>query len=382
MAVLLLAIYTAFCLAAFKLLRVPANKWTLATAALGGVVIVGGLLLAMNYNHPYSSDARLYFYTTPVVPQVKGRVTEVAVRPNVPLRAGDVLFRIDPAPYRYIVDQKKAALAEAEQNVRQLRASLDVARAGANEAEAVRDRAREAFDRFQTGNENAQRSGRPGPFSDAEVENRRGAYLAAEAALAGAEANAERAELALGSQIDGVNTTVARLQADLQDAEYDLAQTTVIAPTDGYVTQLYLKPGMMAVPLPLAPVMVFIHGDDRIFAAAFPQNVLQRLQPGAEAEIAFDAIPGRVFSGRIRTVADAVSQGQLQPSGALLSPEDRNRVPGLALAVIDVTGNLAGYQLPAGSTAQVAAYSDHWQPVAVIRRILLRMKSWIGYVAF
>jgi hypothetical protein len=57
-------------------------------------------------------------------------------------------------------------------------------------------------------------------------------------------------------------------------------------------------------------------------------------------------------------------------------------VPGLALAVIDVTDDLSGYQLPAGSTAQVAAYSDRWQPVAIIRRILLRIQSWIGYVTF
>jgi len=382
MAVLLLAVYVALCLGVFKLLRVPANKWTLATAGLGGVAIVGGLLLAMNYNHPASADARLYFHTTPIVPQVKGRVIEVAVQPNVPLRAGDVLFRIDPQPYQFIVDQKKAALAEAEQAVKQLRASLDAALAGVDQAQAARDRTKDAFDRFQQGNESAQRSGRAGPFSEAEIDNRRGAYLAAEAALAGAQATAERARLALASEVNGVNTTVARLQADLQDAEYNLAQTTVTAPTDGYVTQLYLKPGMMAVPLPLAPVMVFIHGDDRVFAAAFPQNVVQRVRPGAEAEIAFAAIPGRVFKGRIRTIADAVSQGQLQPSGTLLNPEDRNRVPGLALAVVELTDDLSGYQLPAGSTAQVAAYSDHWKRVAIIRRILLRMQSWIGYVAF
>lgn len=382
MAVLLLLGYAAICVVIFKLLRVPANRWTITTASLGGVVLIGGLLALMNYNHPVSADARLYFYTTPIVPQVKGRVTEVAVQPNVPLRAGDVLFRIDPQPYQFIVDQKKAALAEAEQSVKQLKASLDIALAQVDQAQASRDRAKESFDRFQAGNEGAQRSGRAGPFSEAEIDNRRGAYLTAEAALAGARATAERARLALDSEVNGVNTTVARLQADLQDAEYDLAQTTVTAPTDGYVTQLYLKPGMMAVPLPLSPVMVFIHGGDRIFAAAFPQNVLQRVRPGAEAEIAFNAIPGRVFTGRIRTLTDAMSQGQLQPSGTLLNPEDRNRVPGLALAVIEVTDDLSGYQLPAGSTAQVAAYSDHWQPVAIIRRILLRMQSWTGYLAF
>ncbi len=72
------------------------------------------------------------------------------------------------------------------------------------------------------------------------------------------------------------------------------------APTDGYVTQLFLRPGMIAVPLPLRPVMVFIHSDDNVFAAAFQQNALQRVRAGDEAEIAFDAIPGRCSRARSR----------------------------------------------------------------------------------
>lgn len=105
-----------------------------------------------------------------------------------------------------------------------------------------------------------------------------------------------------------------------------------------------------------------------------------RLQPGAEAEIAFDAIPGRVFRGKVDALIDAVAQGQLQPSGVLLNPEDRAKAPGLALVNISIVDDVSSYQLPAGATAQVAVYSDHMAPVAVIRRILLRMKAWLNYV--
>jgi multidrug resistance efflux pump len=129
MAALLLLGYAAICVLVFKILRVPVNKWTVTTASIGGVVLVGGLLLAMNYNHPFTTDARLYFYTTPIVPEVKGRVVEVAVNPNVPLKRGDPLFKLDPRPYQFVVEQKKAALAEAEQNVKELKASLDQASA-------------------------------------------------------------------------------------------------------------------------------------------------------------------------------------------------------------------------------------------------------------
>ena len=76
----------------------------------------------MNYNHPFTTNARIYFTVTPVLPSVRGRVIEVPAPTNAPLKEGDVLFRIDPAPYQFVVDQKKAALAEAEQNVKQLKA--------------------------------------------------------------------------------------------------------------------------------------------------------------------------------------------------------------------------------------------------------------------
>ena len=152
-------------------------------------------------------------------------------------------------------------------------------------------------------------------FSELEVENRRGTYLGSEAALASALARAEQARIAHEAEIDGVNPTVARLQAELRQAEFDLEETTVRAPTDGYVTQLFLRPGMIAVPLPLRPVMVFIHSEDNEFAAAFQQNALQRVRAGDEAEIAFDAVPGRVFRGKVTGIMDAVAQGQLQPTG-------------------------------------------------------------------
>jgi len=104
-----------------------------------------------------------------------------------------------------------------------------------------------------------------------------------------------------------VNTTVARLQAELGEAQYNLDQTVVRASGPGYVTQMALRPGMYVVPAPLRPVMVFVHTDDQTLAAGFQQNALQRVRPGDEAEVAFDGIPGRVFKGKVRHVLDAIA---------------------------------------------------------------------------
>jgi multidrug resistance efflux pump len=105
----------AICVAIFKIFRIPVNQWTLATAALGGVFGLALLFITMAYNHPFSTNARIYFTVTPIIPSVKGRVIEVPVedRTNQHLEAGEVLFKIDPKPYEYIVGEKRAGLADA-----------------------------------------------------------------------------------------------------------------------------------------------------------------------------------------------------------------------------------------------------------------------------
>ena len=176
-----------------------------------------------------------------------------------------------------------------------------------------------------------------------------------------------------------MNTTVARLQAELGEAQFDLDQTTVVAPGPGYVTQMALRPGMYVVPAPLRPVMVFVHKDDQELAAGFQQNSLQRVRAGDEAEVAFDAIPGRVFKAKVRSVIDAIAVGQLQATGSLqdLGASDPG---GRAVALIDLTDDTSGYNIPGGSAAQVAVYTPYAHHVALIRKILLRMRSWENFV--
>src|SRR5262249_10325109 len=144
---LLILIYVSICYVTFKVFRIPVNQWSLATAALGGIIGIALLLLIMNYNHPFTTNARIYFAVTPVFPSVRGRVIEVPVQANVPLKEGDVLFRVDPKPYQYVADQKKALLAEAEQNVMQLKASLDQAAAATEKANAQFALAQQNYDR-------------------------------------------------------------------------------------------------------------------------------------------------------------------------------------------------------------------------------------------
>ena len=374
MELLLISIYVAICVAIFKVFRIPVNQWSLSTAALGGIIGIALLLLVMNYNHPFTSNARIYFSVTPVLPTVKGRVIEVPVQSNVPLKEGDELFRIDPRPYQYVVDQKKAALAEADQNVKQLKSGLDQATASAERASAQLTLAQQTYDRQVELLEKKV-------VAQATVDTATRNLEASRQTLTGARADEERARLAYTSNIGGVNTTVARLTAELADAQYDLDQTVTRAPSKGFVTQLGLRPGMYVIPQPLRPVMVFVNTgeSDKTMAAAFQQNSLQRVMAGDEAEVAFDAVPGRVFKGKVRNVIDAIAAGQLQPTGLLVDP---GAIPsgGRALANIDIEEDLSNYQIPLGSAAQVAIYTKHWEHLSLLRKILLRMRSWENYV--
>jgi multidrug resistance efflux pump len=372
MELLLILIYVSICYAVFKVFRIPVNQWSLATAALGGIIGIVLLLLIMNYNHPFTKNARIYFAVTPVLPTVRGRVIEVPVKENAPLKQGDVLFRIDPKPFEYVVEQKKAALAEAEQNVRQLRASLEQAAAATESANAQFALAQQNYDRQ---NELFQKR----VIAQATLDTFTRNLETARQSWAGAKAEEERARLAYSSNIEGVNTSVARLRAELGDAEWDLEQTVTRAPGPGFVTQVALRPGVYVVPAPLRPVMVFVNTDekDQALGAAFQQNSLQRVKAGDDAEIAFDAVPGRV--GKVRLVLDAIAAGQIQPTGALVDFAERTG-GGRALAVIDIMDDMSGYQIPLGAAAQVAIYTEHWHHVSMIRKILLRMRSWQNYI--
>jgi multidrug resistance efflux pump len=372
MELLLILIYAAICVAVFKIFRIPVNKWTLPTAVLGGIFMIGIILLVMNYNHPFSSSARIYFATTPIMPNVKGRVIDVPVEANVPLKEGDVLFRIDPTPYQYVVDQKKALLAEAETNVQQLKAAYDQALANVEKVKVQVTLAEENYGRQLYLFEKKV-------IAQAQLDIATRNLDAAKQALAESEAAAESARLAYDSEISGVNTTVARLQAELGEAQYNLDQTTVVAPGPGYVTQMALRPGMYVIPAPIRPVMVFVHSDDQELAAGFQQNAIQRVRAGDEAEVAFDAIPGRVFKAKVRNVIDAIALGQLQATGSL---QDMGAAlpGGRAVAIVDIEDDTSGYNIPGGAAAQVAVYTPYAHHFALIRKILLRMRSGENFV--
>ena len=100
MDLLIILTYVAFAWAVFKIFKIPVNKWTVPTAALGGVFLIGALILLMNYNHPYTYLAQKAVISIPLTPQVTGIVSEVTDKQNMMIKKGEVLFKIDPTRYQ------------------------------------------------------------------------------------------------------------------------------------------------------------------------------------------------------------------------------------------------------------------------------------------
>jgi len=372
MDLLLILTYAAFAYGAFRIFKIPVNGFSLLTAVLGGAALIGALLLGMNYNHPYTKLARFYFNTTPIVPAVSGLVTEVPVKTNTPLKAGDVLFRINPEPFENAVKAKEAALAAAVQTTLQLRATADAAQKKLESALADRDSAKDIFER-------SQQLLQSGAIAQVQFEKAKNTFNGAEAIAQSAKAEANRALLEAEAVVQGVNTDVARLQSELDTAKFNLEQSVVRAPTDGTVQQNFLRPGMYAASMPLRPVMIFLHDEKPKFGAAFLQNSAQRIEEGSEAEFILSAVPGRFFKGKIVMGGAYIPQGQLQPSGNLIDPE-QIKGEGRILVVIQPEEDLSKYLIVPGTTAEVAVYTHHMHHLAIMRRVLLRMKSWTNFI--
>jgi multidrug resistance efflux pump len=376
METLLLLCYAALCVVIFKVFRIPLNKWTVPTAVLGGIIFISLIILVMNYNYPFSDMGKQAYRTVPIVSQVRGRVIDVPVKPNVMLKEGDVLFRIDPTPFQAKVDDLRAQVKEASQNALSLDSGLSEAQADLNKAIADRDKAQREFARYNEGHAK-------GAFSDQMVDTRRQTYKATEAAVVAAKAQVEQANNNLNSVVNGQNTKVASLLAQLRKAEFKLENTVVRAPSTGYVSNVGLRDGTMSTALGLAPVMTFVPVDadsQRTYVAAFRQNSVQRLKPGYKAELLFPSIPGTVFSGEVVEVLPAIGESQFQGQGRLLTTAD---VASQGRVLVRVKANdprLDDYQLPQGTQVEIAVYSGHFKELSLIRKILIRMTSWENYV--
>jgi RND family efflux transporter MFP subunit len=204
-----------------------------------------------------------------------------------------------------------------------------------------------------------------------------------------AQLNFEKLRLSQMSQLQSSGTgrsfdvqerqsSVDQLTARLASAKYNLDQTVVRAPGDGYVTNLGLRKGDRVASLPLTPAMAFIDITDTIVGVEIQQNNARYIEPGQNVELTFKFMPGRILTGRVLEVLQALSTGQVQASGTAVQPRELEAAPFVVRVKLD-DAELAR-RLPAGAAGTAAIFTTHIRPAHIIRRVILRQIAILNYV--
>ncbi|HEY3642691.1 MAG TPA: HlyD family secretion protein [Xanthobacteraceae bacterium] len=299
----------------------PLRRWTLVILVL--CVLLFGWTLIADRLTPYTSDASVRTFVVRTIPEVSGKVIEVGVRDNQIVRTGDLLYRIDPTPFRIAVERAEAKLAAAGQAVGASTAAVDAAQAQLVEEIAQRGNVREQAARvFELV--------RLRVYPPARGDQARSQLEEAEAQVRRAQASLEQARQELGPQ-GADNPQIRETLAALEQARLDLTRTTLLAPGDGVVSNLQLNTGQFAAVG--QPALTFL--DTRLvwLQAFLRENSLEYIKPGLQAEVVLDVLPGRVLPARVESVGWGVGEGDIdsttglpktrQGSGGWLAPAQR-----------------------------------------------------------
>jgi multidrug resistance efflux pump len=415
-------------------------KWIRFTFAWGFFLLffVAHLALTffigMRFVAPYSTDVTVIQHTIQLIPRLPEPtlVTAVLAQPNVPLKKGQPLFQFDRRPYEYKVTQLEAQLAAATQNVQVLKADVEVAVQKAKQfearlAEATQNvqvlkadvdmatqkvaKAKSELDyaRYEQKLSQGLAEKGAGPEEDAqkwssqvgiaqaaikeaevEVTRARLKYqseiggvnttvAAMQAAVKEAEADVTRTRLKYESEIGGVNTTVAAVQAELDQARYYLNNTTMVAPEDGFITNLQVVPGMVAGIVRFGAIATFIVDAGRYVLGAYYQEQLKYVKNGQPVEIAIDLHPGQIFAGKVESIWWASGQGQLLPSGELPSFNPPPKVPQGRFAVMISLDHEKQVNFPIGAQGAAAIYTGGGG-FAALRHIVIRTYTWLNWL--
>lgn len=334
-------------------------------------------LIGLRFITPFSANATVVQRTIQLVPRLPEPtlVEAVLVDEDIPVKKGQPLFQFDRRPYQFKVDQIAAQLAAAKQNVNVLKADVDAASQATKKAKAELDYAqyqKRMFDRLAQ--EQAVRQ--------EDVEQSLTRVEAAQATNDAAIAQLERATLQYKSEIGGVNTTVANMDAQLQLARYYLDNTTLTAPEDGHMFNLQVRPGMVAGTYRVAGIAAFIADADRYLLATFFQENLKYVKDGQRVEVALDLYPGQIFGGVVDRVWRGNGIGQYLPSDDVPKFQQAPlNVPQGQYAVKIRLDHADQSKFPIGAQGGAAIYtSGEHGAWAVLRKISIRAHSWFNWL--
>jgi multidrug resistance efflux pump len=315
---------------------------------------------------------RVIKYVVQVVPEVRGRVVEVPVEGNAPVKKGDVLFRIDPTPFELQVRTLEAQLSATEGSVEELNEELQAAE---GRTAGVRARLELARRRVVQNRELAD-TGAGDRFALEQVETE---VRELEAELRANVASEAQVRARLGATVGDDQAEIAEIKARLETARWELSQTVFYAPADGTVINLQLRPGQLATALGFQPVMTFVEDEFQVLAM-FNQNELHQVQPGDEAEIALETYPGRIIKAEVNSIVWAQGQGQIQMSGTIPQTGSYPLPAGRFAVRLDIAESDRELFLAAGAHGHGAIYTQHGHHIHILRKVIMRVGSFLNWL--
>ena len=341
--------------------------------ALIVIAVVFAWYIAADRFAPWTDQARVQAYIVPIVPQVAGRVIEVNVAKDQEVHQGDVLLKINPADYQLAVDNAETKLELAGQDIGAGTASVATAQAKVVEEQAN-------VDHFKAQGVRVFELEKKQIYSKAEGDKARAAIVQADAQLASARSELEKAKQALGVTGEK-NPKIRSALAQLEKAQIDLSRTTILAPSHGGITNLKIDVGHFA--SVGAPLMTFIEIDNVWIKANLRENSIANVKIGTPVDIIFDSAPGKVFHGSVSSKGFAVSHEKGGAIGDLESIEssagwlrDAQRFPVYVTFDIESTRGL----LRVGGQADVQFYSTDNGLINSLGWMWIRILSWLSFV--
>ena len=332
-------------------------------------------LIGMRFVVPYSTNATVVQRTIQLIPRLPEPtlVTEVLVEEGVPVKKGQPLFQLDRRPYEYQVQQLEAKLAEAKQNVKVLKADIDIAT-----QKAARIAADLKYDRFMKAI--YERLYKEASVRADDVQKWTMMVDSAQSSEYEALAELDRARLKYETEFEGVNATVAGIEAQLRLARYYLDNTTMVAPEAGRIINLQVRPGMVSGIFRVGGIAAFLVEADRYVLATFYQENLKYVAVGQPVEVSFDLYPGQIFPAKIDSIWLGNGIGQYLPTDEVpkFHPHDP-RIPQGQYAVKIALDDPEQSKFPIGAQGSAAIYTSAgaW---AALRKISIRAHSWLNWL--
>lgn len=333
---------------------------------IGVLVTLGGLVAwypLSDHYAPFASGASITAQVTQIAPRVAGPVQHVLIADNAEVKAGQPLFQIDDTTFKMDVAQAQAQLDQALNSVSAGVAAIPAAEAKLAQAEVALLTAEQELDRTTQLHES-------GLVSVAKFNTADANHQTAQLNVAAAKAEVERIKLTANTN-DGNNPNLRTAQAVLDKAEFALANTTVLAPADGYISNLSLAEGQFVAAG--TPAMTFINPTTQMVIADLRENQLVNVQPGDRAVVTFEAAPGRQFDATVDSIAWGINSGRTTVNGLAQPSTDTRWFPPARKVPVRVTiddMSALPQSVRFGSEASVLIIPDEGLIPAIARGLL------------